>query len=48
MRRRYRKAAEIIKNQGKMSCLIVNDIDGGAYHVLTIARVFTPHLGCLM
>ena len=29
LRRRYRKAAEIIKNQGKMSVLIVNDIDAG-------------------
>ena len=29
LRRRYRKASEIIKNQGKMSCLIINDIDAG-------------------
>ena len=26
---RYRKAAEVIKKQGKMSCLIINDIDAG-------------------
>ncbi|KAK3254105.1 hypothetical protein CYMTET_36667 [Cymbomonas tetramitiformis] len=27
IRERYRKAAQVIKNQGKMSCLIINDID---------------------
>ena len=30
VRRRYRKAAEIIKNAGVPSCLIVHDIDAGA------------------
>ena len=30
MRRRYRKAAEIIKNSGTPSCLIVHDLDAGA------------------
>jgi hypothetical protein len=29
VRSRYRKAAEIIRNHGKMSCLIINDIDAG-------------------
>jgi rhodanese-related sulfurtransferase len=30
VRRRYRKAAEIIKNSGTPSCLIVHDLDAGA------------------
>lgn len=29
IRERYRKAAEVVKNQGKMSCLIINDFDAG-------------------
>eukprot|EP00793_Prasinoderma_coloniale_P000414 PRCOL_00005398-RA len=29
LRERYRKAASVIKNQGKMSCLVINDLDAG-------------------
>ncbi|CAG9462170.1 unnamed protein product [Pedinophyceae sp. YPF-701] len=29
IRNRYRRAAEVCKNQGKLSCLVINDIDAG-------------------
>ena len=29
LRQRYRRAAQVIKNEGKMSCLVINDLDAG-------------------
>jgi len=29
IRERYRRAAEVVKNSGKMSCLVINDLDAG-------------------
>ena len=32
IRERYRKAAELAKVRGKLSCLLINDIDAGLGH----------------
>lgn len=29
IRERYKRAAEVCKNQGKLSCLMINDLDAG-------------------
>lgn len=29
IRERYRKAAELSKTRGKLSCLVINDLDAG-------------------
>lgn len=32
IRERYRKASQVAKIRGKMSCLLINDIDAGIGH----------------
>ena len=43
IRERYRKAAELSKVRGKLSCLLINDIDAGLGHFENTQVTVRPH-----